>query len=57
MNYDNLFMFQSHPRSLMQVFRTGGKINFFFFFFFSYTSKRDKNYNFVLMDLEQQKID
>ena len=21
MNYDNLFMFQSHPRSLMQVFR------------------------------------
>ena len=27
MNYDNLFMFQSHPRSLKQVFRTGGKIN------------------------------
>ena len=26
MNYDNLFMFQSHPRSLKQVFRTGGKI-------------------------------
>ena len=27
MNYDNLFMFQSHPRSLKQVFRTGSKIN------------------------------
>ena len=27
MNYDNLFMFQSHPRSLKQVFRAGGKIN------------------------------
>ena len=27
MNYDNLFMFQSHPGSFMQVFRTGGKIN------------------------------
>ena len=27
MNYDNLFMFQSHPRSLKQVFRNGGKIN------------------------------
>ena len=27
MNYDNLLMFQSHPRSLKQVFRTGGKIN------------------------------
>ena len=27
MNYDNLFMFQSHPRSLKHVFRTGGKIN------------------------------
>ena len=27
MNYDNLFMFQSFPRSLKQVFRTGGKIN------------------------------
>ena len=27
MNYDNLFMFQLHPRSLKQVFRTGDKIN------------------------------
>ena len=27
MNYDNIFMFQLHPRSLKQVFRTGGKIN------------------------------
>ena len=27
MNYDNLFMFQLHPRSLKQVFRLGGKIN------------------------------
>ena len=27
MNYDNLSMFQSYPRSLKQVFRTGGKIN------------------------------
>ena len=26
-NYDNLFMFQSHSRSLKQVFRTGGKTN------------------------------
>ena len=26
-NYDNLFMFQSQPRALMQVFRTGSKIN------------------------------
>ena len=24
MNYDNLFMFQPHPVSLKQVFRTGG---------------------------------
>ena len=27
MNYDNLFMCQSHPRSLKQVFRNGSKIN------------------------------
>ena len=27
MNYDNLFMFQLHTRSLKQVFRTGSKIN------------------------------
>ena len=27
MTCDNLFMFHSHPRSLKQVFRTGGKIN------------------------------
>ena len=27
MNYDNLFMLQSHPRLLKQVFRTAGKIN------------------------------
>ena len=27
MNYDSSSMFQSHPRSLKQVFRTGGKIN------------------------------
>ena len=27
MNYDNFLMFQSHPRLLKQVFRTGGKIN------------------------------
>ena len=27
MNYDNLFMFHLHSRSLKQVFRTGGKIN------------------------------
>ena len=27
MNYDNLFMFQSYPRSLKQLFRTGGKSN------------------------------
>ena len=26
-NYDNLFMFQSHPRSFKQEFRTGGRIN------------------------------
>ena len=26
-NYDNVFMFQSHPKSLKQMFRTGGKIN------------------------------
>ena len=26
MNYDNLFMFQSHPISLKQVFRTGAKL-------------------------------
>ena len=27
MNYDNLFIFQSHPRSLKLLFRTGGKTN------------------------------
>ena len=27
MNYDNLFMFQSHPRSLKQMFRTDSKTN------------------------------
>ena len=26
MNYDNLFMFQLHPRSLKQVFRTGVRL-------------------------------
>ena len=30
---------------------------FFFCFVFFYSSKIDKNYNFILMDLEQQKID
>ena len=33
------------------------KYNSKLFFFFFYSSKRDKNYNFILMDLEQQKID
>ena len=27
MNYDNLFMFQSHPKPLKQMFRTGGKFD------------------------------
>ena len=27
MNYDNLFMFQSHPRSLKQMFRIGSETN------------------------------
>ena len=27
MNYDNLFVFQLHKRSLKQASRTGGKIN------------------------------
>ena len=27
MDYDNFLMSQLHPRSLKQVFRTGGKIN------------------------------
>ena len=27
LNYDNLLVFQLHPRSLKQVFRTCGKIN------------------------------
>ena len=27
MNYDNLCMFQSHPRSLKQIFRTGNETN------------------------------
>ena len=26
-NYDDLFMFQSHPELLKLMFRTGGKIN------------------------------